>query len=864
MPRKLTLSVIMVVVSSLVVGLSLMAKTAEKARIIRIPQERRALATFPAFGSAKTGWCEIANDDGNVAFYYASFDSGTGLAAYLDPAQCTTHPYPFRITDVHFSLFGMFVSDYLWPVNVRVNLREAAGGSKCDGPGSVLCSQDFSLPSDSGYPRMMNLTLSPPCCVMQPFFVEVIYQSHRDTTTLPSLLMDDSIATAPDTCNNWFVDSLGYHGWVDTWGIDPLPGNALIRATGYANSVVCESLWYWKPDTAHAPSGMPDFDQYQFGGDSSAMCGPTSVANCLWWFDAVPSGISPPSLIRTLSGYFHTRPDSGTYVDSIGAGLNRYFQHYGFNLYQHKFTQPEFHAMEDSLKKCQDVILLLGFYQEVSPGSWKRFGGHYVTMAGVCSESLKIALSDPFRDAAEAGWPGQVRPPDHLPHPGGHLVHNDSSLVSHDIYQSDTLSLSPGNPHWWLPGYQTPDTLYLFEGKNFQPGQDTLQGSYIPGQPVATEVEYAIMICPREPDTCWYFKPDTTNAPSGMPDFDQYQFGPPDSQAFCGPAAVANCLWWYGAVPQAYQNDAAGFIRHLAGYFHTRPDSGTYVDSIQSGLTRYFAVNGFPLRETTYFKPAFHEMEDSLKACQDIILLLGFWQLDGGWHRVGGHFVTMSGVCSESLRVALSDPARDAAEGGWPGRVRPLAQHPIHPIGSPLHNNPLYVSHDMFPAVEESTSPGDCVWGLPDYHLYQGIHQFEKQNFQPGQWEHFDYFDTLRPTYTEVEYAIMICPKPSAVEDKGGTATPQDFQLLQNHPNPFNGQTVIKFDLLKPSEVTLVIYNTLGERVKTLAKGHFGAGTRSVSWDGKDENGKDLASGIYFYALKAGEVTQTKRMVLLK
>jgi len=75
---------------------------------------------------------------------------------------------------------------------------------------------------------------------------------------------------------------------------------------------------------------------------------------------------------------------------------------------------------------------------------------------------------------------------------------------------------------------------------------------------------------------------------------------------------------------------------------------------------------------------------------------------------------------------------------------------------------------------------------------------------------------------------------------------------------------VIKFNLRKSAEVTLVIYNILGQKVQTLVKGRMDAGSQSVSWDGKDEKGNELSSGIYFYQLKAGEVKETKRLVLLK
>jgi hypothetical protein len=864
MKKKLTVAVGMVAIIWVVFGLHLLASTNEKIRLFRIPEEKKTSISNISFTSGVLSFCAISNDDGTPAWSIGNIGSNWAFAVYMDPAKCSAQPtYPFKITDVHFFLTPGDTTAYSWPVDIQVNIRGVTQGNRCNGPDTLtsLHSESFAFPIDSSLDslnRMINYSLSVPFCVNQPFFLEIKYISTPSPgKNFPSLTMDSEVPS-PDTCNNWGRTGDKYWEWYDFWEGPPPVGDLMIRATGYTGITECDSFWYWKPDTNDLRSGMPDFDQYQFASDSLGMCGPTAVANCLRWFGAVPEGMSPPDLIRLLSNFFHTDPNSGTYVDSMQAGLGQYFRDYGFKLYEHTFFQPKFKDMEDSLKKCQDVILLLGFYQFFE-GKWTRFGGHYVTMAGVCSESLKIAISDPFRDAAEGGWPGIVEPP-HPPHPQDNFLHNNPDFVSHDVYQSDTLSETPGNPHWWIPGYETLDTLYLFEGKNVQPGQSQLQGPYMPELPVYTEVEYAVMICPGAPDTCWYWKPDTTNAPSGMPDFDQYQFGPPDSDAFCGPAAVANCLWWFNAVPSDYQNDPAGFIRYLAkDYFDTDPDSGTFVDSIQSGLDQYFADHGFSLRETTYVKPNFQEMEDSLKKCQDIILLLGFWQEnDGVWSRVGGHFVTMSGVCSSSGWVAFSDPARDAAEAGRPGRVRPQV-HPPHITGDTLHNDPQYVSHDMYQALLGSPSPGG-LWGLP---AYDSVYQFEGDNFQPGQPPPSPY-DPTKPTFTEVEYAIMICPKPSAVGDREEDLIPKKLELYQNHPNPFNTETQIKYQLKKASFVTLSIYNILGEKVRTLVKEKQAGGLKTITWDGRDEKGNEVSSGIYFYELKAGEVTQTKRMVLLK
>jgi hypothetical protein len=569
-----------------------------KSGLVPVPSRAGIPGLIADFNSGEENFCEISNDDGNVGFLYEHFDSGMGLAVHLEPDKCSSRPYPFQITDVHFYLFGLFPAEYLWPVDVQVNIRDVSETDKCNGPDLILYSEDFSIPSDSGYPHMLNLTLSQPCCVTGPFFLEVMYQSIQDTTKLPSLLMDLGVATAADTCDNWFLDPEGYHGWVDYWGADP-PGDVVLRATGYVNADECNSSWYWKPDTAWAPSGTPDFDQYQFE----------------------------------------------------------------------------------------------------------------------------------------------------------------------------------------------------------------------------------------------------------------------DSTALCGPAAVANCLWWFDAVPEEYQDDPAGLIRLLAGYFHTHPDSGTDVDSMQSGLNRYFEDYDFSLQENTYLKPDFYEMGDSLKECQNIILLLGFWQLGGvEWRRVGGHFVTLAGTCTDSTKVGLCDPARDAAETGWPGRIRPPDEHPSHPVGDTLHNDPQYVSQDIYWALVESFSAGN--WRLVFYQDFEEIAPFEGQNFQPGQ-DTVSY-DSQLPIHTWVEYAIMICPKPTAVEDKGESSLPEDFQLFQNHPNPFNAETQITYHLERPGPVTLSIYNILGEKVVTLVNEYQRAGSKTVTWDGKGQKGKNLASGVYFYELKAGEGVQTKRMVLLK
>lgn len=93
---------------------------------------------------------------------------------------------------------------------------------------------------------------------------------------------------------------------------------------------------------------------------------------------------------------------------------------------------------------------------------------------------------------------------------------------------------------------------------------------------------------------------------------------------------------------------------------------------------------------------------------------------------------------------------------------------------------------------------------------------------------------------------------------------PKAFAISQNYPNPFNPSTVIKYDLPEPGHVKITIYNILGQKVRTVVDEDQEAGYKSVNWDGKDDQGKDVSTGIYFYQIKAGDFSVAKKMILLK
>jgi len=97
-------------------------------------------------------------------------------------------------------------------------------------------------------------------------------------------------------------------------------------------------------------------------------------------------------------------------------------------------------------------------------------------------------------------------------------------------------------------------------------------------------------------------------------------------------------------------------------------------------------------------------------------------------------------------------------------------------------------------------------------------------------------------------------------------ASPDDmeFSLSQNRPNPFNLSTIIEYHLPRKEHVTITVYNTLGQEVRNLVRAEKSAGKHYIQWDGRDDNSRTVASGLYFYVLR-GESTETSRaMILLK
>ena len=157
---------------------------------------------------------------------------------------------------------------------------------------------------------------------------------------------------------------------------------------------------------------------------------------------------------------------------------------------------------------------------------------------------------------------------------------------------------------------------------------------------------------------------------------------------------------------------------------------------------------------------------------------------------------------------------------------------------------------------------------------------------EPGQWVASDYVDAngqfAVPVEEEGEYDILLSTrengdiettastdadntlKPTAISGGGTTAVLKSIKLHNAYPNPFNPMTTIQVEMAKTQTASLIIYNVIGQKVKTLFNGKMQQGLRTFNWNGTAQNGKSVASGLYFYQLKTNATVQTKAVMFLK
>ncbi len=430
-----------------------------------------------------------------------------------------------------------------------------------------------------GWPNPVTVVVSNDGDFTETFTVDCKYNgSHVTTSPIAVVNLAPKTSTSLTFC--WVTKNVPPGVYTIYAYANPVPGETDLadnNMTDATVTILAPPPFYWKEGFCdYAPSGVPDFDQKQWGTynwtdkfGAWSHCGPVAVANSLWWLDSEFEPAQPPVLPPAISDGFPlvssyaTMPPfwddhdpqnvpwlvehlaylmdtdgrrtglahSGTNVLDMEAGLAQYLSWTGVNpkgdvngdgivnntdvwivgnasgtspgmakwnmaadiwpitlgwpgvadnivdmqdamlvsanlgktglFYERTVNNPDYYFIEEQVEKCEDVVLLVGYwYYTPTPPYWYREGGHYLTVAGVNSAALKIAVSDPCYDAFEFQMIAEGRVPIphvHMPPEPPYITHNDAAYVSHDIYNVALVSqfVPQPNPNgtWMLLNY---------------------------------------------------------------------------------------------------------------------------------------------------------------------------------------------------------------------------------------------------------------------------------------------------------------------------------------------------------------------------------------------------------------------------
>jgi hypothetical protein len=212
------------------------------------------------------------------------------------------------------------------------------------------------------------------------------------------------------------------------------------------------------------------------------------------------------------------------------------------------------------------------------------------------------------------------------------------------------------------------------------------------------------------------------------------------------------------------------------------------------------------------------------------------------------YWVTYYEFAAEGMTTSVLDSAKCTYDA-WGTVQIPLGNYDCARIKSEIAIISEVRLPEPYPPTVDTFTSIDYSWFSPGDGYIAGISSFD------GEINH---------NYDKAETFSCMGEDLTGVEEEIQPGENLNFSLMQNYPNPFNPETRISYTLPYDAQVELVIYNIKGQKVKTLVDEFKTAGHRSILWEGTDETGQKVASGIYFYKLEAGDFSQTCKMVLIK
>ncbi|TKJ40977.1 hypothetical protein CEE36_08920 [candidate division TA06 bacterium B3_TA06] len=351
-----------------------------------------------------------------------------------------------------------------------------------------------------------------------------------------------------------------------------------------------------------------------------------------------------------------------------------------------------------------------------------------------------------------------------------------------------------------------------------------------------------------------YIEPKADSFEKGIPGINQR----PHSDYHCVPTAAAACLKYFesqgdseitGGLSDSALVDTLG---DEAGTNHAQV--GTLLDDIVAALRKWIREHGdnYTVRCMPF---DWETARNELERCQDVLISIR-WSGEDAWHMMTFNSVVNTPNFDGTIRVDFMDP--------WTGEIEWGDLNPITgrlsgfsgagPTGNltdmliicPKEDTP-HVGPDSLIGGGPGPDPQPMPIPLPDTcNWFLHVVVVDQQD------------NACR--FINIVSSLSVVPGPN----QQGMIIP-NFYLAQNDPNPFSSKTDIAFSIPTKSVVDVSVYNTVGQKVITLIHGTLEPGTHSVTWDGRDEQGRKLGNGIYLCELTTADgFKQTTKMLLVK